>query len=99
MLTEYYFDTLCLLAAAVDPRVTQDDCTGALCVELPSGSEVCATPGFDGGSLPWCVYALPGIVAEFGEIEANWSGDLRQDLAAYRRHLDAILADVARNEW
>lgn len=63
--------------------------TEALSIALEGDRILYLTPGFEGESLPWCVYSeFAGDVESDGNVEVDWTGNVDVDLT---RYVDALL--------
>lgn len=89
-----YFDVLALVIAKADPRIQYDHWMGTVYVSLPGGGDLYATPGWEGDALPWAV-VNDGTNERHGNINAQWSGRLRDDLALFMSHLERLLARLS----
>tara|TARA_B100000519_G_C14217464_1_gene425738 strand:+ start:1182 stop:1472 length:291 start_codon:yes stop_codon:yes gene_type:complete len=94
-LSEKNFDDL-IKAIASRNIASMDVAAGSLFVRVDSERDLYATPGWEGGCLPYCLQNADGDIPLHGDMHVDWTNDLEQNIRLYKAALRELV-DQAGN--
>ena len=89
-LSETNFDDL-IEAIASRNIASMDDWMGTLFVRVNGDRELYATPGWEGGCLPYCVVDDDGEMPLHGDMHVDWTNDLEENIRLYQAALRELV--------
>tara|TARA_B100000519_G_scaffold74052_1_gene63665 strand:- start:346 stop:636 length:291 start_codon:yes stop_codon:yes gene_type:complete len=94
-LSEKNFDDL-IKAIASRNIASLDVAAGSLFVCVDSERDLYATPGWEGGCLPYCMQNADGDIPFYGDMAVTWTNDLEENVRLYEAALRELVEQARR---
>jgi len=88
------FDNL-IEAIASRHIASMDEGMGTLFVPISGQRDLYVTPGWEGGSLPFCVQDTDGSVPWYGDVQVEWTSDLEANIRLYTKAVNELVQKAA----
>lgn len=89
------FDNL-IEAIASRHIASMDEGMGTLFVPISGQRDLYVTPGWEGGSLPFCVQDADGHVPWHGDVQVEWTSDLEANIRLYTKALSELVQQAQK---